>query len=352
MFSTGLNEIVAIGCAKGASDIHLAAGQRPFLRLAGEMSPLAKDCLTKSVLADFLLSLLTEKERARLFNKKSMDFSCVIEGQRCRAHAYRMNDAWALALRLLPHEVAPLAQLGTPQALASLLNASDGLILVGGRTGAGKSTTLAAFIEEINMCRSAHIVTLEDPIEYVFTPKRSFFSQRSLGRDFLSFPTGLRDALREDPDVIFIGEMRDAKTVRIALQAAESGCLVLATLHTKDAAEAILRVEGMFPGEEAQVRSQLSIVLQAVFSQRLLTARQGGRVLAAEALIASPAVRNLIRKGKTAQLKSAILAGKAAGMQTMAQAVERLFREGKITKEVKDTAIEDISANFSDWHTL
>lgn len=341
MEASSLMQIFAEGCACGASDIHLAAGQRPFLRLDGEMLPISEACLTERALADFFVRVLTEAERARLAREKSMDFSFTLEGRRCRAHAYRTRGVWALALRLLPQEIPPLASLGVPPALESCLSVRDGLILVGGRTGAGKSTTLAAFLEAMNVHCAAHIVTLEDPVEYVFSPKRCFISQRALGRDFSSFPAGLRDALREDPDVIFIGEMREAETVRIALQAAESGCLVLATLHTKDAAEAVLRIEGMFPREEQQVRSQLSLVLRAVFSQRLLRAAAGGRVLAVEALVAVPAVRNLLRTGKVAQIKSAIMAGGAAGMQTMAQSVEMLFGAGKITREIRDLALEN-----------
>lgn len=327
--------------ARGASDVHLAAGQRPFLRLDGEMTSLSEECLTEVELADFLAHILTEAEHERLRQEKSLDISLALEGRRCRAHAYGMGGSWALAVRLLPQKAPTLASLGVPPVFSSLLAARDGLILVGGRTGSGKSTTLAAFIEEMNKRRAAHIITLEDPVEYAFVPKCCFISQRTLSRDFPSFPAGLRDALREDPDVIFIGEMRERETVRIALQAAESGCLVLATLHTKDAAEAVLRIEGMFPGEEQQMRSQLALVLRAVFSQRLLQAARGGRVLAAEALVAVPAVRNLIRTGRVAQLRSAILSGGMQGMQTMAQSVEGLLRAGKITREAAETALAD-----------
>ena len=342
MEAADLVNLFTEGCVRGASDIHLAAGQRPFLRLDGEMMPLSEDCLAENALGDFFASVLTEKERMRLSRENSLDVSFTLAGRRCRAHAYRMGGSTALALRLLPREIPPLADLGAPPVVESLLAARDGLILVGGRTGSGKSTTLAALIEEMNVRRAAHIVTLEDPIEYEFLPKRCFISQRALGRDFASFPAGLHDALREDPDVIFIGELREAETVRIALQAAESGCLVLATLHTRDAAEAVLRIEGMFPGEEAQVRSQLSFVLRAVLSQRLLRAAAGGRVLATEALVAVPAVRNLIRMGKVAQIRSAVLAGGASGMQTMAQSVEALLRAQRITREVKEQALADL----------
>ena len=339
MAASKLLRILAAGFARGASDVHLAVGQRPFWRLDGEMMPLAEEPLAEAEMAEALSQILTEEERVRLRQDGSLDFSFTLEERRCRAHAYCMSGSRALALRLLPRDVPPLANLGAPAVLSSLLSARDGLILVGGRTGSGKSTTLAAFLEEMNARRAAHIVTLEDPVEYTFLPKRCFISQRALGRDFPSFPAGLRDALREDPDVIFIGEMREPQTVRIALQAAEAGALVLATLHTKDAAEAVLRIEGMFPGEEQQLRSQLALVLRAVFSQCLLRAAAGGRVLAAEALVAVPAVRSLIRTGKVAQLRGAILAGAAAGMQTMAQAVEALFGARKITREVRDKAL-------------
>lgn len=352
MASLNMKDIFAEAFSRGASDVHLAAGQRPFLRLDGEMTPLSEVCLTQAEMADFLASVLTEAERARLARAKSLDFALALAGRRCRAHVYGMGEGWALAVRLLPQKAPPLASLGVPEALSSLLAVRDGLVLVGGRTGSGKSTTLAAFLEAMNESRAAHIVTLEDPVEYVFAPKRCFISQRTFGRDFLSFPAGLRDALREDPDVIFIGEMREAETVRIALQAAESGCLVLATLHAKEAAEAVLRIEGMFPGEEQQVCSQLALVLRAVFSQRLLREAAGGRVLAAEALVAVPAVRSLIRAGKVAQLRSAILAGGAQGMQTMAQSVEALLRAGKITREVAQAALADCGGAFGERRPL
>lgn len=351
-----LTAVLAEAIRQEASDIHLAAGQAPFLRVDGALSawgtasllesgrPLAaraeQELLSAAEMEDFFGGFLTETEHAALRRERQLDFSLTAQGRRFRAHAYSQKGAWALALRLLPQRIPPLASLGVPMALSSLLSAGDGLILVGGRTGSGKSTTLASFIEEMNRQRAAHIVTLEDPIEYEFLPKRCFISQRALGRDFLSFPAGLRSALREDPDVIFVGEIREPETVRIALQAAETGCLVLATLHTKDAAEAALRLEGMFSGEEqAQIRSQLSLVLRAVFSQRLLAAASGGRVLAAEALVAVPAVRNLIRAGKVAQLRDAILAGRAAGMQTLAQSVEELFRAGKIARATWEEAL-------------
>ena len=341
MAASRIAGIFTEGFARGASDVHLAAGQRPFLRLDGEMTPLSEDSLTQAELQDFLASILTEAEHERLRQQKSLDLPLALEGRHCRAHVYGMSGSWAIAVRLLPREIPALSSLGVPPALFSLLRARDGLILVGGRTGAGKSTTLAAFIEEMNKSRAAHIITLEDPVEYAFVPKRCFISQRTLGRDFPSFRAGLRDALREDPDVILIGEMRERETVRIALQAAESGCLVLATLHTRDAAEAVLRIEGMFAGEEQQMRHQFALVLRAIFSQRLLPQSGGGRVLAAEALVAAPAVRNLIRTGRVAQLRGAILSGGAQGMQTMAQSVEGLLRAGKITREAAEAALAD-----------
>ena len=341
MAASRIAGIFTEGFARGASDVHLAAGQRPFLRLDGEMTPLSEDSLTQKELQNFLAHILTEAEHERLRQEKSLDLSLAFEERHCRAHVYGMSGSWAIAVRLLPREIPALSSLGVPPALFSLLRAQDGLILVGGRTGAGKSTTLASFIEEMNKSRAAHIITLEDPVEYAFVPKRCFISQRTLGRDFPSFPAGLRDALREDPDVILIGEMRERETVRIALQAAESGCLVLATLHTRDAAEAVLRIEGMFAGEEREMRHQLALVLRAIFSQRLLPQAGGGRVLAAEALVAVPAVRNLIRTGRVAQLRGAILSGGAQGMQTMAQSVEGLLRAGKITREAAEAALAD-----------
>ena len=345
MDETRIGRIFADAVSRGASDVHLAAGQRPFLRLDGELAPLSEEALTQAEAEAFLAQVLRGEERARLRQEGSVDCPLTLRGNRCRAHVYGMGESWAFAVRLLPREMPRLSSLGAPPALSSLLTAHDGLILVGGRTGSGKSTTLAAFLEELNKSRAAHIITLEDPVEYAFVPKCCFISQRTLGRDFPSFLAGLRDALREDPDVILIGEMRERETVRIALQAAESGCLVLATLHTRDAAEAVLRIEGLFPGEEAQMRSQLALVLRAVVSQRLLPRAAGGRVLAAEALVAVPAVRNLIRAGRVAQLRSAILSGGAQGMQTMAQSVERLLRAGEITREAAEMALADCAVS-------
>lgn len=317
-----------------ASDIHLAADQPVFYRVQGRLRPDFAQLLSGSMLEEAIDMMLSKAAYAAYQREGSWDFSWCMGKQRFRVNAYCQRGHPALALRRIPCRIPRLAELGVPQAVQELLQTRNGLILVSGRMGAGKTTTLAAFLDELNHQRPVHIVTLEDPLEYLLMPVCAFISQRELGKDFSSFASGLRSALRQDPDVLLIGELRDAETVRIALQAAETGILVLSSLHTKSAAETAMRLEGMFSTEEQlQVRTQLAIVLRAVISQQLLPAREQGRVCAAEVLLATPAVRNLIRTGKPAQLNSALLGGTRLGMQTMEQAVEKLYRMGRISAE-------------------
>ena len=326
-----------------ASDVHLAADQPVFFRIQGQLQPAFAQVLTACMLEDALGMMLDKEAYAAYQREGSRDFSWSLGRQRFRVNAYCQRGHPALALRRIPCRVPRLVELGCPQIMQELLQTRNGLILVSGRTGAGKTTTLAAFLDELNHQRAIHIVTLEDPLEYLLTPACAFISQRELGKDFSSFASGLRSALRQDPDVLLIGELRDAETVRIAMQAAETGILVLSSLHTKSAAETAMRLEGMFSAEEQlQVRAQLAVVLRAVISQQLLPAREQGRVCAAEVLLATPAVRNLIRSGKPAQLNSVLLGWTRLGMQTMEQAVEKLYRLGKISAETASAyRIED-----------
>ena len=242
-------------------------------------------------------------------------------------------------MRVLPERVPSLAAIHAPAALQGLLSARQGLVLVTGRTGSGKTTTLAAFLQAVNESRPAHILTLEDPIEYVFAPSRCFISQRELGRDFQSFPEALRSALREMPDILLVGEIRDRETMTTALMAAETGMLVLGTLHTRGAAEAVRRIEGFYPQEEQSiVRAQVADVFCAIFAQELLPARRGGRVPLVEVLLREPSVCSLIRQGKYSQIEMAMMTHQAQGMQTRRQALQKLLQQGLIAREVYERA--------------
>lgn len=311
-----------------ASDIHCTAGQPAFFRVNGRLAALGSHILTETEFSAMLHQVIHAREWQRLELEKSLDISWQWQGQRFRVNAYFQCGRPALAMRLIPQTIPSLSKLGAPEALQRALALRHGLLLVCGRTGQGKTTTLAAFLNELNQREAGHIITLEDPIEYLYPLGKGFVSQRELGMDFQSFSSALRGALREDPDVILIGELRDADTARIALWAAEAGFLVLSSLHTESAAEAALRLESLFPAEEqARIRGQFAAVVAGIFSQRLLPASRGGRLCATEVMIATTAVRSLIRQGKYAQLPSAILSGGKWGMQTMAKAMEALQGE-------------------------
>lgn len=323
---------MAIECE--ASDVHLTVGQRPHIRRDGVLAPVGDSPLSEQFITGFCSVILSELQQERLERERNVDLSWTYEGRRFRVNAYYQQGWPALALRLLPDRIPTLAELGAPAAWQQIKELEQGLVLVCGRTGSGKSTTLAAFIEELNREKPYHIVTLEDPIEYVFTPKKAFFSQRELGRDFLSFPQALKSALRETPDVIMVGEIRDAETLQTAMAAASTGILVLGTLHTQSAEETALRVEGLFSlGEQSQVRARFAEVMTGVFAQRLLPKVGGGRVNMTEVLLMVPAVRNLIRQGKYAQLASVMLSHGSQGMQTADAVLENLHRSGKISQE-------------------
>ena len=244
-------------------------------------------------------------------------------------------------MRVLPERIPSLAAIHAPAALQGLLSARQGLVLVTGRTGSGKTTTLAAFLQAVNESQAAHILTLEDPIEYVFAPSRCFISQREFGRDFLAFPEALRSALREMPDILLVGEIRDRETMTTALMAAETGMLVLGTLHTRGAAEAVRRIEGFYPQEEQSiVRAQVADVFCAIFAQELLPARRSGRVPLVEVLLREPSVCSLIRQGKYSQIEMAMMTHQAQGMQTRRQALQKLLQQGLIAREVYERAAE------------
>ena len=316
----------------GASDIHLSAGMPPMARVLGALQILECAPLGNAQVRGIIDSVLPESQRRAFAEGAACDFAFAASGEglgRYRANAYRQQRGVALALRPVPMTVPTLESIDAPPLLRHLAALSQGLVLVVGATGSGKSTTLAAMTEHINRNEAKHVLTIEDPVEFVYEPQRALITQREVGRDTPSFADALKAALREDPDVILLGEMRDLETIRLALTAAETGHLVLATLHTATAPQAIERILDVFPGEERDLaRTLLADVLRAVVAQQLLPRRDGkGRVAAHEILVGTPAVRNLIRESKTAQLVSVMQTGQQQGMQTMAQSLERLVRE-------------------------
>jgi len=309
-----------------ASDLHLNVGLPPTLRKDGEIVKTQAPPLTNEDIINLCYSILTEKQKAELEEEWELDFSYEIPGvSRFRANYYYEKENLAAVFRLIPNEVPELDELGAPQIFKSFAKKEKGLLLVTGPTGSGKSTTLAAIINEINKSYSKHILTIEDPIEFIHKPKKSIISQREVGKDTKSFSRALRSALREDPDIILVGEMRDKETIEIALTAAETGHLVLGTLHTNSAAQTINRIINIFPAEEqAQIRTQLSLTLVGVISQTLIPKITGGRIAAHEIMINTPAISNLIRDNKIEQIYSTIQTSRKIGMQTLNDNLKQL----------------------------
>ncbi|MBP2641597.1 MAG: pilT [Firmicutes bacterium] len=321
---------------RGASDLHLTMGLPPMLRINGSMLPLEAPCLSFDDTKECLLELASEQQNQLLAERGEIDFSYAIDGLgRFRINAFRRQGTVAIAIRVIPSQVMTLEQLGLPETVKDLARKSQGLVLITGPTGSGKSATLAAMIDLINNEKACHIITLEDPIEYLHHHKKSMVNQREIHTDTFSFSNALRAALREDPDVILVGEMRDPETISTVITAAETGHLVFATLHTGDAAQTIDRIVDAFPSyQQQQMRTQLSLTLQGIVAQQLLPRKNGrGRVVAVEVLTATPAVRNLIREGKTHQIISVIQTGSKFGMQTMDMALLWLYRQGLISRE-------------------
>lgn len=319
-----------------ASDIHLTVGVPPTLRINGALVRLNLPPLGPADTLRLFESIAPEERQTYFRQNGEVDFSHTIHGlSRFRVNAFRQRGSVAIAVRLIPEQVPTLDQLELPEVVANLARKPRGLILVTGPTGSGKSTTMAAMINLINEEQSCNIITLEDPIEYLHRHKKSLINQREVNADTRSFANGLRAALREDPDVILVGEMRDMDTISIAVRAAETGHLVLATLHTSDASQTIDRIIDVFPPyQQQQIRTQLSLTLQGIISQQLLPRRGGaGRVVAVEILVATPAVRNLVREGKSHQLLTVIQTGAKAGMQSMDAALRDLCRAGVVSDE-------------------
>jgi len=327
--------------ARKASDLHITAGAPPMVRIRGRLAPLEEyPTLTSAETRETVYSILTSDQRQRLETDWQVDFAYAIPGRaRFRVNAYFQRSSIGAAFRLIPENLASVDDLGLPAVAHEFARKPRGLVLVTGPTGSGKSTSLAAIVDEINETREEHIMTIEDPIEFLHGHKRCMVNQRELGSDAPSFALALKAALRQDPDVILVGEMRDLETISTALTAAETGHLVFATLHTQDAPQTVDRIIDVFPShQQGQVRVQLSVALQGVMTQQLLpTADGSGRVAACEVLVPTPAVRNLIREGKTHQIPSALQTGSAVGMQTMDAALATLIRQGRIAMALAES---------------
>ena len=323
-----------------ASDLHLTAGAPPMIRLHGKLHALDYPRLTPQTTREVVYSILTNDQRQKLETDWQIDLAYSIPGRaRFRVNAYFQRASLSAAFRLIPHEIPKIGSLDLPPVIEEFTKKPRGFVLVTGPTGSGKSTTLAAMLDLINDVRQEHILTIEDPIEFLHKHKRCIVNQRELGADAPSFGLGLKAALRQDPDVILVGEMRDLETIATALTAAETGHLVFATLHTQDTAQTVDRIVDVFPPEQQQqVRVQLSVALQGIVTQQLLPKADGqGRICACEILVPTPAVRNLIREGKTHQIYSALQTGGQFGMQTMDAALVQLVREHKITRELAES---------------
>ncbi len=323
-----------------ASDLHLTAGSPPMIRQHGKLHALDYPRLTPQTTREVIYSILTNDQRQKLETDWQIDFAYSIPGKaRFRVNSYFQRASLSAAFRLIPHDMPSLGSLGLPPVIEEFTKKPRGFVLVTGPTGSGKSTTLAAMLDLINEVRHEHILTIEDPIEFLHKHKKCIVNQRELGADAQTFSLGLKAALRQDPDVILVGEMRDLETISTALTAAETGHLVFATLHTQDTAQTVDRIVDVFPPEQQQqVRVQLSVSLQGIVTQQLLPKADGhGRVCATELLVPTPAVRNLIREGKTHQIYSALQTGGSFGMQTMDASLVQLVREQKITRELAES---------------
>jgi twitching motility protein PilT len=342
-----ITELLAFSAKNGASDLHLSAGLPPMIRVDGEVRRINLPAMEHKDVHRLVYDIMNDKQRRDYEEFWETDFSFEIPGvARFRVNAFNQNRGAGAVFRTIPSKVLTMDDLGMGKVFKDISEYARGIVLVTGPTGSGKSTTLAAIIDYINANRFDHILTVEDPIEFVHQSKKCLINQREVHRDTRGFNEALRSALREDPDVILVGEMRDLETIRLALSAAETGHLVFGTLHTTSAAKTIDRVVDVFPAEEKEmVRAMLSESLQAVISQTLLKKNGGGRVAAHEIMIGTPAIRNLIRENKVAQMYSAIQTGAGLGMQTLDQALKNLVTKGLISPAVARSAAK-VPDNF------
>jgi twitching motility protein PilT len=332
-----IHELLSYALEQRASDLHLAAGEVPALRIDGDVRRLNTPALGKDEVKKLIFSVMTEQQKVRFAENMEIDFAIDVEGLcRFRVNAFARRGGVAGVFRLIPNDIIALAHLDLPKVVTEIANYPKGLVLITGPTGSGKTTTLAAMLDHINRTRRRHILTIEDPIEFVHRPQKCLINQRELGVHTKSFSAALRSALREDPDVILIGEMRDLETIQLAITAAETGHLVFATLHTKGARDSVDRIIDAFPpAQQAQIRTQLAASLRAVISQILLP-RKGkkGRVCAAEIMLVSHGIQNLIRENKVFQIPSLMQTSGGMGMQTLRQTLRSLVRTNQISADV------------------
>ncbi len=319
-----------------ASDLHLTAGVPPELRIDGSITPTEYEILSPEKCASLAYSVLSDDQRKRFETTKELDFSFGVKGlSRFRANVFLQRGVVSVAIRQIPYEILPMDKLGLPPVVREFTNRQKGLVLVTGPTGSGKSTTLAAMLDKINSTRQCHIMTIEDPIEYIHHHKKSIVNQREIGADTASFPTALKYVLRQDPDVILIGEMRDLETIEAALTIAETGHLVFATLHTNSTYEAVNRIVDVFPADQQkQILTQLAFTLEGVMTQQLVPRSRGtGRAMVAEVLVCTPAIKATIREGKVHQIYSLMQAGQKFGMQTMNMALLQAVLDKQLAPE-------------------
>lgn len=330
-----ITELLAFSVKNNSSDLHLSAGLPPMIRVDGDLRRINIPALEHKEVVKIIYDIMNDKQRKEYEEHLESDFSFEIANlARFRVNAFTQSRGAAAVFRTIPSVIATMDELGLPSIFKDIASYPKGLVLVTGPTGSGKSTTLAAIIDFINASRYDHIITIEDPVEFVHTSKKCLVNQRELHRDTLGFDVALRSALREDPDIILVGELRDLATIRLAMTAAETGHLVFGTLHTNSATKTVNRIIDVFPGEEkSMIRSMLSESLQAVIAQTLLKKVGGGRLAALEIMICNAALRNLIREDKVAQMFSTIQTGQAQGMQTMDQHLAQLVQEGVITRQ-------------------